>query len=822
MKSSHVLQNYWVVHSLPMLLEEGQVELFGQVVSSRQFKNFVKHCNPDLQEQLEKSLQQAIKKLDPSQLEKWLWPVVLCRAELLLGSEDAEWKGPTCPTVCECIQRMSSGAMNGDLLLKMMEWTMGLSPTVKRLRLLGCAALGLVTRKLGGSLDPDVIQHCLELCQDSDYAIRAEICSRWIPCAVKALDPKKFEALVLPELLELFNDDTPQVKQAVYHCVIDAMPFLRKDTLLSLVPHMQAVLQSGFAEMDREKCMTSLGPLAVKLRDSFGKPHSRRCPELQEMLTPLESVFVAGTTDSDEKVRLACCRNLPAIVSVFCTVRWDVQAATAVATLSKDSYMQVRSTLAAGFHHIVTCATGDPLRTAAQEAAQLLADDSSAEVRGGLLTELSAILSVLFLQQPTPIAEACAFCVNKIASQLGYSWRARQKMFDHLKKMLVVPCDHSPTIAHMVPILFSDLLDGAVELIPAASAALAACVSKASQKFERKGVFKRLQRDLAEASSSQHRIRFLIFCQHAARVWSVRLIRYSAIMEHALRLVGDPVARVREILAQMLPIVRPRLFEAQDQPLVERMLQVLNKLQQDDVACVVRAAGIAQAEIATQQDPASLEYLLEEEKALESAERFEGHEQPMSKYSGPEFEVCESEEQARDKAIELAMQDFIKDRNRGSKAPARPVHRRKFAKRNSVPHKPRTPPTQRPRPHRHSVNIPSEPRGINEFNKVKALPPIGSGSQSARLPAPSSPPSVAESTEPMPPRPPAQGPRPPGNLTGTAHASRLNGLHRAKNSRNASIPLSRTVPTHLPVGRGQPKTRKLPSLQNTPRINPDE
>lgn len=77
----------------------------------------------------------------------------------------------------------------------------------------------------------------------------------------------------------------------MYHCVIDAMPFLRKDTLLSLVcqisrphrlkvPHMQAVLQSGFAEMDREKCMTSLGPLAVKLRDSFGKPHSRRSTDL--------------------------------------------------------------------------------------------------------------------------------------------------------------------------------------------------------------------------------------------------------------------------------------------------------------------------------------------------------------------------------------------------------------------------------------------------------------------------------------------------------------------------------------------------------------
>eukprot|EP00658_Telonema_sp_P-2_P004196 TRINITY_DN11576_c0_g1_i4.p1 TRINITY_DN11576_c0_g1~~TRINITY_DN11576_c0_g1_i4.p1 ORF type:complete len:439 (+),score=119.80 TRINITY_DN11576_c0_g1_i4:105-1319(+) len=398
-----------LVGSEMCIRDRGEMDGFGRVMLSSEFRRLERKSDPDLQEHLDKTFQELIKKLHPQQIAEWVWPFLLKRAELALLTDSPP--GPkVLPVLCEAIARVAPDALHGDLGGKLVEWTSVSSAKNSKLRFLGCQALGAVTRRT--QLEPEMVQHCLELCQDSDYDIRAEMCSKWIPSAVKGLDLKVFTTTVLPELLELIEDEMPDVRQAAYLCIIDTMPFLHKQTLVSrLLPKVQEMVRENFQEMNRVKCIASLGPLAVKLKEVFG--HSgydpkQGGPRFVEILSPMQPVFMSTLTDQDQQVRLASCRNLPAMVSIFCKAGWNLQAAEAVSTFASDMADPVRATLAAGLHHVATCARreGEVLLAAAQEACQLLANDSVGEVRQALLGELGVVLVTLFVQnKPSPMVE---------------------------------------------------------------------------------------------------------------------------------------------------------------------------------------------------------------------------------------------------------------------------------------------------------------------------------------------------------------------------------------------------------------------------------
>eukprot|EP00656_Telonema_subtile_P010004 TRINITY_DN14766_c0_g1_i3.p2 TRINITY_DN14766_c0_g1~~TRINITY_DN14766_c0_g1_i3.p2 ORF type:complete len:444 (-),score=50.97 TRINITY_DN14766_c0_g1_i3:1335-2666(-) len=338
MKSSHPLQNYCAINSLPTLLSER--DSLEKVITSSEFRYFERRCNDDLQEHFETILLKLVNALEPAELHNWLWPLMLARAERIFSSGK---KGFVCPkgSLRAAFSKLPLSAIQGETK-KWIEWTCDMRPEAQDLRMIGCEALAACTERSGGQPDSSVMTHCIDLCQDSDYDVRAEICSRWVLAAVKVSDPATVSQQLIPELFELAGDEMPVVQQAAYLCMVNLIPVLPRDTLESrLVPKIQDILKADFGDMNSAACAASLGPLAVNLAAVFSKDGG--CTAINRVLAPIRDLFVTLSTDVNDEVRLACAANIPAIVTVFATVQWNTPAANVLTALSTDSTPMVQA-----------------------------------------------------------------------------------------------------------------------------------------------------------------------------------------------------------------------------------------------------------------------------------------------------------------------------------------------------------------------------------------------------------------------------------------------------------------------------------------------
>lgn len=788
MQSSHLLQNYCALNSLTSLLSERDV--LKKILSSSEFRHFERRCNGDLQEHFEKILRQLVNALEPAELHEWLWPVIVGRTERILSSRK---KFSFCPkgSLSVALSRFPVDALQGETP-KMVEWTCDTRPESHALRLLGCEALGTCAQRVGKPLEASVLEHCIDLCQDSDYLVRAEICSKWIPSAMQVSDSETVSKQLFPELLELARDDMPVVQQAAYLCMVQVLPFLDKTMLEGeLVPRIHEILKSDFGDMDSETCAPSLGPLAVNMREVFaGSPESGT--ELQKVLAPLQPVFGALATDKNEKTRLACAVNLPAIATVFCAVRWNAQAANALTALTKDSSVTVRATIAKGLHHVAAVARqeGQPLLGVAQDSCIQFTKDSSPEVRSTLLQELRTTLSCLFIQHSPPMTRESEQCVENLAKDC--SWRTQHQIFVHAKHLLDQRCDHDGLIDTLLPLLFTAVLSGAEELLPAACTGLVSCVAKMSYISDRKTACKRLKKELGDASSCRLRMRFLQFCEVAANQWSSKLLCSSGLAEKVVALVTDKVGCIRLRVAEVLCAVRLRLCEVREGDLVDKITVALETLHNDEDPSVTRAAGVAQAEVATQSEVSP-----RVREKRRQAQETRGGPGAGSELASPEVAEPIGDE-ARDRAIEAAMKDFISEQSSNKLMPRRPSVEsgRERPQRQA---RPRTPVRGQMtnRTHRRSLTQLDEMSGVG-LNKLQALPPIGS--QSGAL--------TARTSRPKPELMPAPPRRRASNVTASTSSSSVRSAPSMRPKVQGAVKSARM--------NSKGRTRRLPSLHDNP------
>eukprot|EP00658_Telonema_sp_P-2_P036343 TRINITY_DN26311_c0_g1_i2.p1 TRINITY_DN26311_c0_g1~~TRINITY_DN26311_c0_g1_i2.p1 ORF type:complete len:306 (+),score=33.66 TRINITY_DN26311_c0_g1_i2:67-984(+) len=215
-------------------------------------------------------------------------------------------------------------------------------------------------------------------------------------------------------------------------------------------------------------------------------------------------------------------------------------------------------------------------------------------------------------------------------------------------------------------------------------------------------VYKR--QDYGSSRSCLRRMRFLDFCYTAGASWSPRLLRLSGMPDGVLTLAEDPMAMVREKVCQLLWIFKPRLAKEQDSETVDKIGQALGRLKLDDDQSVARAAGMSYVDLP----------MTEEDDTLE-------------------VDDCDS---VVDSCLNgMTIEQYIASRSTKPAPPRRPgaASRRTSADKRRQPRRPTTPLQKPPfRGKRNSISHLGEAQKGNVFNKAKALPPIGSGSQTAR------------------------------------------------------------------------------------------
>ncbi|KAI7799811.1 serine/threonine-protein phosphatase 4 regulatory subunit 4 isoform X1 [Triplophysa rosa] len=463
-------------------------------------------------------------------------------------------------------------------------------------RLASCRILGKVVGKFESSIvKKDLLPLVRSLCQDVEYEVRACMC-RQLENITRGIGVDNTKAEVLPELVELAQDEASTVRLAAFDTIINLIEMFDSDDRSCVIfPLVKAFCEKCFK--GDEAVLASLsfqyGKLCHGLSESFTDEQHLWFLEFYKKLCCLGLQHENGHCESQPYplelenkyalVRRNCAYNFPAIVLFADPNHFLSELYRTFSSLCHDPEISVRRTAASGFHEVVKL-LGPNVHYVHKELITLLQDDSL-EVLDALLNNLQETLELATSrgegagpeskQVNIPdLVPALVAAEQKAASSLH--WRVHEKLLQCYSCLpRVVSGDQ--IYFRFLQRMFSIITNNNVLPVQQEAVRTLCVFLRYNRKQEqRQEIISKIKQELAQGRSYWNRLRYLDLCYI-----TIDLFSKSYFCKHflipALELVSDPVANVRYKVCYMLPKLRSTIRPA-DKHLVQQLEFCVRKL----------------------------------------------------------------------------------------------------------------------------------------------------------------------------------------------------------------------------------------------------
>uniref|UniRef100_A0A4W4FJ84 Protein phosphatase 4, regulatory subunit 4 n=1 Tax=Electrophorus electricus TaxID=8005 RepID=A0A4W4FJ84_ELEEL len=408
-------------------------------------------------------------------------------------------------------------------------------------RLASCRILGKAAAKFESS--KDLLPVVRSLCQDVEYEVRSCMC-RQLESIARGIGMDHTKVVVLPELVELAQDEGSTVRLAAFDTIINLLEMF--DTSFTDEQHL------WFLEFYKKLCC-------------LGLQHENGHCESQPYPLELENKYAL--------VRTNCAYNFPAMMLFADPNHFLSELYRTFSSLCHDPEISVRRTAAEGFHEVVKL-LGPNVHYVHKELIILLQDDS---------LEVGPQVNVPELVPALVAAE------QKAASSLR--WRVHEKLLQRYSCLpRVITGDQ--IYFRFLQRMFGIITTNSVLPVQREAARTLCMFLRYNRKQEqRQEIISKITQELAQGRSYWNRLRFLDLCEIAIDLFSKSYFcKYFLIQ--ALELVSDPVANVRYKLCHMLPRLRSTIRLPADKHLLQQLEFCVRKLlcreKDKDVVATVR------------------------------------------------------------------------------------------------------------------------------------------------------------------------------------------------------------------------------------------
>uniref|UniRef100_A0AAY4D4Y0 Phosphatase PP2A regulatory subunit A/Splicing factor 3B subunit 1-like HEAT repeat domain-containing protein n=1 Tax=Denticeps clupeoides TaxID=299321 RepID=A0AAY4D4Y0_9TELE len=443
-------------------------------------------------------------------------------------------------------------------------------------RLASCRILGKVVGKFEPSIvKKDLLPLVRSLCQDVEYEVRSCMC-RQLENVARGIGLEHIKAAVLPELVELAQDEGNTVRLAAFDTIINLLEMFDNDDRTCVIFPLVKTFCEKCIKAD-EAVLASLsyqyGKLCHGLSASFTEEQHLWFLEFYKKLCLLGLQHENGHCESQPyPLEL---ENKYALVRRNCAYNFPV------------TILLVVKLLGSNVHYIH------------KELVALLQDDSL-EVLDAMLTHLQETLELSSSRGDGPGSEnklvnvpdlvpALVTAEQKAASSLR--WRVHEKLLQRyscLPRVISGDQIYYRFLQRMFTIITTN---NVLPVQREAARTLCVFLRYNRKQEQRQEIVSKVMQDLAQGRSYWNRLRYLDLCEIAMELFSKSYFCKNFLME-ALELVNDPVANVRYKLCHMLPRLRSTIRLPTDKHLQQQLDFCVRKLlcreKDKDVVAVVR------------------------------------------------------------------------------------------------------------------------------------------------------------------------------------------------------------------------------------------
>ncbi|XP_076314655.1 serine/threonine-protein phosphatase 4 regulatory subunit 4-like isoform X1 [Tachypleus tridentatus] len=491
-------------------------------------------------------------------------------------------------------------------------------------RLLCCKMVGKISTKF----DPYIIKKEIlpvvqSLCQDVDFEVRGCMC-RQLDAVARGIGLEATKSALLPELVELANDEESHVRLAGIETVVRMLPMLDDETCIqTVIPLVKKCCENFMKTKDAALPVVAkeLGKLCCGLSVNLSSEQRMWFLQYYQQLAGL----ILPTTRSSNQVtnknpmpdvvpqvenqdvdrftecRHACAYNFPAMVLFAETQNFYRELYKTFRALTTDPSSSVRRTIACGIHEVAKL-LGTKACFIKTELIQLLKDESLEVIKGlvvHLPETLEAITSSNELRDEKEkeslenLVEALLIC-EEATSQTS-NWRLYADFLSRL--VCVVQCFPGEHLT-FVPLLLNRL--HTARPIPcrlAAAYTLLVIVRNIPLLDRRVSIIERLIADLCHGRSCHSRMLFISVCQLVMELFSKTFFKQH-FFRPLLELAYDPVPNIRLRLCSVLPQLKSLIMIPVDSPLLQELESCVSRLMTNEKdRDIIAAVGLAIEEL---------------------------------------------------------------------------------------------------------------------------------------------------------------------------------------------------------------------------------
>uniref|UniRef100_A0A3Q3K1I0 Serine/threonine-protein phosphatase 4 regulatory subunit 4 n=2 Tax=Monopterus albus TaxID=43700 RepID=A0A3Q3K1I0_MONAL len=406
---------------------------------------------------------------------------------------------------------------------------------------------------------------------------------------------------LLPELVELAEDEDSSVRLAAFDTIINLMDMMDNDDRLHVVvPLVMSVCEASLQgdEAIQASLSFQFGKLCTGLTGSLSDEQKGRLLHRFKALCVTGLQTEGNQTDGNNEstlTRCNCCYNLPDMVVFADSAHFLSELYSSFSSLCCDPEVSVRQSAAASFHQVVKL-LGSNVHVVHKELLALLHDDAL-EVLDALMNHLEETLEVVLSREENltldnkfpELLSALLLAEQKVGCTLR--WRLHEKLLQRyscLARLLPGEVLHQS----FTPRIFVILTTNKVLPVQKEAARTFCMFLRYNRKQEqRQDMMERLIQDLAQGRSYWNRLRFLDVCETAIEIFSRKYFNKHFLIP-ALELVHDPVANVRYKLCQLLPRLHMSLRLPADKQLLQQLDFCIQKLlcreKDKDVVATIR------------------------------------------------------------------------------------------------------------------------------------------------------------------------------------------------------------------------------------------
>ncbi|XP_061165811.1 serine/threonine-protein phosphatase 4 regulatory subunit 4-like isoform X2 [Saccostrea echinata] len=495
-------------------------------------------------------------------------------------------------------------------------------------RLACCRILGKISTKFEPFvIKKEILPVVQSLCQDVDYEVRGCMC-RQLDCVARGLGLEATKSAILPELVELTNDEECHVRIAGLETVVNILSLLDSETCgTTIIPLVCKICQQAVQAEDATLPVvaTQLGKLCHGISDNLTDEQKQWFIDYYKKLchVGLEKNKASSrvTTPVSEKDRnkeadlpdifeledkLVECRknsafNFPAMVLFTGAKQFKSDLHVTFTHLCKDPHFIVRKTISSGFHEVCKL-LGNSAQLIQSDLVALLKDDSI-DVLKGVVSNMPAILDCYMTSgsnhtvtesKSGPLSDIIpAFLASENVIFTSNNWRLQQELMESMA--CLIRCYSSENLYNkVIPILKQKLCKArALPVKIAAARSLLTLTRKVKKREQREEIFHILIQDFCHARKCYLRSVFVDICSVVIELYSKKFFK-ETFFEYLLELHTDSVPNIRLRLCSILPDLKRLLILPTDRGLLQQLDACVRKLlvseKDRDVADAIHSA----------------------------------------------------------------------------------------------------------------------------------------------------------------------------------------------------------------------------------------